>query len=59
MPVSIDGAGSGFSAPVGLPVELHEDVVPDLDVAVAAALEAAAAPARPLQRRTAISAPRK
>ena len=42
MPVSIDGAGSGLSVAVRLPVELHEHVVPDLDVAVAAALDAAA-----------------
>ncbi len=40
--MSIEGAGSGSSRSVGLPVELHEDVVPDLHVAVAAALESAA-----------------
>ena len=42
MPVSIDGAGSGVSVPPLVAVELHEHVVPDLDVPFAAALDAAA-----------------
>ena len=43
MPVSTQGAGSGRRA-VRLHVELHEHVVPDLDVAVAVLLGAARGP---------------
>ena len=42
MPVSIDGAGSGVQRAVGAALELHEHVVPDLDVAIAVARRAAA-----------------
>ena len=39
----IDGGGrQRRQRPVGLPLELHEDVVPDFDVAVAVAIDAAA-----------------
>ena len=48
MPVSIDGAGSGLQRAVRLAIELHEDVVPDLDESVAAAIEPAARPPRAL-----------
>ena len=41
-PVSMLGVGSGTSVAVGLRVELHEHEVPDLDVAVLAAVRRAA-----------------
>ena len=40
------GRRQGNQLAIGLPIELHEHVVPDLDVAVAAALDAAARAAR-------------
>ena len=35
--MSIDGLGRGLSVPFGLPIELHEDVVPDLHESIAVA----------------------
>ena len=41
MPVSIEGFGSGVTSPVALAIELHEDQIPDFDVAAAVAAECA------------------
>ncbi len=37
MPVSTEGFGRGSSLPLGVAIELHEDEIPDFDVAAAVA----------------------